>query len=177
MAYARIKDAALLFRLWHDETLTVEDIAQRLGVSANTVWATARRFKMGRRDHVVREKRERKAIAAVEEVATHADFRLSPDIEEKARRCGTSGESRRCSPSATAGCTGERTAALRRLSDLLGCRDRAVVEGLASRVRRVGELRRGELGTDVDDEVSSTAIPAGRRRKDKPRGRTRRGRF
>ena len=85
MAYARIKDAALLFRLWHDETLTVEDIAQRLGVSANTVWATARRFKMGRRDHVVREKRERKAIAAVEEVATHADFRLSPDIEEQAR--------------------------------------------------------------------------------------------
>jgi hypothetical protein len=32
-----------------------------------------------------------------------------------------------------------------------------VVEGLASRVRRVGELRRGELGTDVDDEVGHFA--------------------
>jgi transposase len=85
MAYPRIKDAVLLFRLWHDETLTVEDIAQRLGVSANTVWATARRFKMGRRDHVVREKRERKAIDEVDDLVTCEDLRLDAWTEERAR--------------------------------------------------------------------------------------------
>jgi hypothetical protein len=85
MAYPRIKDAALLFRLWHDETLTVEDIAQRLGVSANTVWATARRFKLGKRDHVVREKRERKAIEDAEDDSTVVDLRLDAWTEERAR--------------------------------------------------------------------------------------------
>jgi len=85
MGHRRITDAALLFRLWHDETLRVEDIADRLRVTPNTVTRTAQRFGLANRNRVLSEIRERKAIEAVDEVATHADFRLAPNIEEKAR--------------------------------------------------------------------------------------------
>ena len=85
MAYPRIKDAALLFRLWHDETLRVEDIADRLRVTPNTVTRTAQRFGLANRSRVVSEIRERKAIEAVEDDSTVVDLRLDDWTEERAR--------------------------------------------------------------------------------------------
>jgi hypothetical protein len=85
MAYPRIKDAALLFRLWHDETLRVEDIADRLRVTPNTVTRTAQRFGLANRNRVVSEIRERKAIEDAEDDSTVVDLRLDAWTEERAR--------------------------------------------------------------------------------------------
>jgi hypothetical protein len=85
MGHRRITDAALLFRLWHDETLRVEDIALRLGVASKTVTATARRFGLKNRSRVVSEVRERKAIEDAEDDSTVVDLRLDAWTEERAR--------------------------------------------------------------------------------------------
>jgi DNA-binding MurR/RpiR family transcriptional regulator len=85
MGHRRITDAALLFRLWHDETLRVEDIADRLRVTPNTVTRTAQRFGLANRSRVVSEIRERKAIEDAEDDSTVADLRLDAWTEERAR--------------------------------------------------------------------------------------------
>ena len=85
MGHRRITDAALLFRVWHDETLRVEDIADRLRVTPNTVTRTAQRFGLANRNRVVSEIRERKAIEDAEDDSTVVDLRLDAWTEERAR--------------------------------------------------------------------------------------------
>lgn len=76
---ARIKDVQALFRLWHDDSLSVRDIADTLSVSESCVYATAKRFQLAKREH-----REPEETADETEVNPDVDLRLAPDTEVKA---------------------------------------------------------------------------------------------
>ena len=76
---ARIKNVQLLFRLWHDDSVSVSEIAEELGVSESCVYATAKRFRLSKR-----ERRECDETADDTEVNPAVDLRLAPDTEAKA---------------------------------------------------------------------------------------------
>ena len=87
MSEQKIRDIGLLFKLWHDDTLKVEDIARTFRVALSTVSATAKRHGLRPRGEVVDGIRHDRAAIdlGVENLSQCESLRLDDWTEERAR--------------------------------------------------------------------------------------------
>jgi hypothetical protein len=66
--------------MWHDETLTICEIARALGVSESTVTETAKRFGLDERTRIIEGGNDPPPVDEDEDLASCESLRLAPSV-------------------------------------------------------------------------------------------------